>query len=81
MIQLIHHEDLRTLLADLLENALNAALKVKRKKLLLTIGSKDGIDTIRGFMTAARHFPKRYSQALACGLLLPAGSMEEAESG
>lgn len=46
MIQLIHHEDLRTLLADLLENALNAASEGEKKKVLLTIGSKDGIDTI-----------------------------------
>lgn len=42
----IDHEDLRTLLADLLENALIAVSESEQKKVLLTIGNKDGLYTV-----------------------------------
>lgn len=42
----IPEEDLRALLADLLENALIAASESKRKKVLLTMGSKNGLYNI-----------------------------------
>lgn len=42
----INHEDLRTLLADLLENALIAVSESEQKKVLLTIGNKDGLYTV-----------------------------------
>lgn len=42
----INREDLRTLLADLLENALIAASESDQKKVLLIIGNKDGVYTL-----------------------------------